>query len=432
LKLPPEKFYYLNPPFPLALLQDSPYLRGKIRNQVHQDFIQDFPQAGDQEAFDFWIRGAQPRGELVPYPRESDFQTKQKSVQRQHLLLKAALQERRKAWMKWKKSYHRGWVKSQQVWRNRIKRWEREEDALNEVLGAGASGGGFWELPEEHWEKVFQVQEFLQEDSGLKELAALLGRLQKSRKKTIQAGEGPHLPSPGREEILGLEPTGNLNHTLPSEWFSLLDPRREMLFYQRWVEGKLLGYHYGLYQGESAGEKAGPFLVCFDTSGSMRGKPELMAKAFVSALVRIAQKDQRAVYLINFSQQTRSHVVEHSPEGKRRLLEFLQFSFASGTDLNPALAEALRLLRTQGWEKSDLVVVSDFSIPKIQKDLAEAFFDLHQRQGNRHYCLTTSGKPFRDRLNFFDQHWAFNLDPRKPLGIFQLLGKDQGRKAIWF
>jgi uncharacterized protein with von Willebrand factor type A (vWA) domain len=432
LKLPPEKFYYQNPPFPPELLQDSTYLRGKIRNQVHQDFIQDFPQAGDQEAFNFWVRGAQPRGELVPYPRESDFQTKQKSVQRQHLLLKAAFQERRKAWMKWKKAYHRGWGKSQQIWRNRIKRWEREEDALNEVLGAGASGGGFWELPEEHWEKVFQVQEFLQEDSGLKELAALLGRLQKSRKKTIQAGEGPHHPSPGREEILGLEPTGNLNHTLPSEWFSLLDPRREMLFYQRWVEGKLLGYHYGLYQGESAGEKAGPFLVCFDTSGSMRGKPELMAKAFVSALVRIAQKDQRAVYLINFSQQTRSHVVEHSPEGQRRLLEFLQFSFASGTDLNPALAEALRLLRTQGWEKSDLVVVSDFSIPKIQKDLAEDFFDLHQRQGNRHYCLTTSGKPFRDRLNFFDQHWAFNLDPRKPLGIFQLLGKDEGRKAIWF
>jgi hypothetical protein len=254
-----EAFFYANPPFPQELLTPSPYLNGKIKNQVKLDFISDFPQASDGAEYDFWIRGKELQRVLTDYPSEGSLEDKKQYLIREKTIRKQTHNERQNGWKKWKKTFHQNWASARETWRARIKRWEKEEEALDAVLGAGASGGGFWELPEEYWENLFLVQDFLNHDSGLKELAALLGRRQSSRQKTIRAGEGPHLPRPGREEILGLEPTGNLSQALPTEWFSLLDPQREMIFYQRWIEGKLLGYQYGIYQGESTGEEAGPF-----------------------------------------------------------------------------------------------------------------------------------------------------------------------------
>ena len=48
-------------------------------------------------------------------------------------------------------------------------------------------------------------------------------------------------------------------------------------------------------------EDVGPFIVCIDASGSMRGFPEQCAKAIAFALMQIALAEERDCYVIIFS-----------------------------------------------------------------------------------------------------------------------------------
>ena len=45
------------------------------------------------------------------------------------------------------------------------------------------------------------------------------------------------------------------------------------------------------------------------------------------------------------------------------LVDFLQRRFDGGTDARPAFAEALMMLRTHGWQRADVVMISDFEMP---------------------------------------------------------------------
>ena len=48
-------------------------------------------------------------------------------------------------------------------------------------------------------------------------------------------------------------------------------------------------------------EPKGPIIVCVDTSGSMQGTPENIAKTVTFALSKIAIEEERKCYLISFS-----------------------------------------------------------------------------------------------------------------------------------
>ena len=109
----------------------------------------------------------------------------------------------------------------------------------------------------------------------------------------------------------------------------------------------------------------GPIIICLDTSGSMHGEPEHIAKSTVLEALKIAHREQRPCHLFSFSgpSQVTLHELDLSQGGLIELLKFLRHSFHGGTDITHALQLALRKQETGDWEKADILLVSDGRFP---------------------------------------------------------------------
>ncbi|EWS57197.1 VWA domain protein interacting with AAA ATPase [Methylibium sp. T29-B] len=102
-------------------------------------------------------------------------------------------------------------------------------------------------------------------------------------------------------------------------------------------------------------------LVCIDTSGSMRGAPEQLAKAVVLQAARTAHRERRACQLIAFggAGELLTHELALTPAGLDALLDFIGQAFDGGTDLAAPLAHAVAAVHSARWQQADLLLVSD-------------------------------------------------------------------------
>jgi len=109
----------------------------------------------------------------------------------------------------------------------------------------------------------------------------------------------------------------------------------------------------------------GPIMVCLDTSASMHGEPETLAKAVCLEVLRLANQERRDCLLFAFSgpEQVLEMTLSFSPGGLRELIGFLRQSFAGGTDIAGPLRLALRRSRQQHWQRADLLLISDGRFP---------------------------------------------------------------------
>jgi len=159
---------------------------------------------------------------------------------------------------------------------------------------------------------------------------------------------------------------------LPAEAALLADESMELLFYKKFTEKKLQTFEYqakvlsyeeeeikSKRQKEKEGKK-GPFIICVDTSGSMHGTLETVAKTLCFALLKMAVKDNRKCYLISFSTAIETLNLTDLKNNLDKLIEFLSMSFNGGTDAVPAMREAIRILETEDYKKADVIMVSDF------------------------------------------------------------------------
>lgn len=105
----------------------------------------------------------------------------------------------------------------------------------------------------------------------------------------------------------------------------------------------------------------GPFIVCVDTSGSMKGAPERLAKAVLLEAARTAHREQRACRLIAFGGP--GEIVEWSlgldASGLDALLAFIGQSFDGGTDIAAPIERALDAVHEGAWQEADVLLVSD-------------------------------------------------------------------------
>ena len=105
----------------------------------------------------------------------------------------------------------------------------------------------------------------------------------------------------------------------------------------------------------------GPLIVCLDTSGSMQGAPENVAKACVLQALRSAHAGQRRCRLLAFGGP--SELLERDltldATGLEHLLDLMGQSFDGGTDVQTPIERAIALVQTAGWHEADLLVVSD-------------------------------------------------------------------------
>lgn len=117
-------------------------------------------------------------------------------------------------------------------------------------------------------------------------------------------------------------------------------------------------------------------LICVDTSGSMQGGAEAVAKAVVLEAVRCAHAEGRACHVFAFGGA--DEVVEMAlgvdVQGVQRLARFLGQRFGGGTDICAPLERALARLEEAEWQRADLLIASDgeFGATPVLADRVDA------------------------------------------------------------
>ena len=271
----------------------------------------------------------------------------------------------------------------------------------------------------ERWAK------YLAEDKGIRALCELLGKIRQielsetiERVRSVASIKTSILDINSREEIIGIRLGRDLEHVLPSELALLADPDTALLFDLKYVESSLMCFDMqgmqNIHRHEETeeersikeAEKRGPMVICIDTSGSMNGMPETVAKAVALFLATKAREQKRPCYLINFS--TSIDTLDLSADvGMEALLHFLGMSFHGGTDVAPALEHALDTMEQDAYRNADLLVVSDFIMSGLPEDL---FTRIEKRRldGNRFHSLVVGNCYMTQRLkSLFDNEWVF-------------------------
>jgi uncharacterized protein with von Willebrand factor type A (vWA) domain len=148
-------------------------------------------------------------------------------------------------------------------------------------------------------------------------------------------------------------------------------------------------------------------ILCIDTSGSMHGRPETIAKAVSLFLATKAREADRPCYLINFS--TGITTLDLSGKGGlASLTSFLSKSFGGGTDVAPALLHTLDVMKEDAYKKADVLVISDFIMGSLPEDILSGI-EAQREEGSQFYSLVVGSCFMSNRLKtLFDYEWVYN------------------------
>ncbi|MBP6898681.1 MAG: VWA domain-containing protein [Burkholderiaceae bacterium] len=246
-------------------------------------------------------------------------------------------------------------------------------------------------LARREWAEARRLADVLQQ---LPELVALIRRLGRERRAVAPAPAPPQArPGPRREqglawistvlpeapgELRGIRLTGRIEQMLGSEAAMLRHPLLHRLWHARFAEGRLLGYDSQAVLSEPRPDPSrppraepaptppqalerGPVILCLDTSGSMRGAPETLAKAVALQALRTAHAEGRGCRVIAFggADEVLERELALSADGLDALLDLLGQSFDGGTDVQAPIERAIELVHQARWASADLLIVSD-------------------------------------------------------------------------
>ena len=292
-----------------------------------------------------------------------------------------------------------------------------------------------WDLLEGEWDRIdWQGLEdaaaTLAGEPTLQRLAEMLGRSEHAEQElteetweVITERRSLEVEALGRSEIEGVTLGSSVESIIPAERALLADPDTELVFSKRFADDELLSFDYRSAREVEHTDRTvevrsrrrplerGPIIACVDTSGSMTGRPERVAKAITLALTRIAAAGRRPCYLIAFSTAITTLNLGDLT-GLPALTDFLGHSFHGGTDLRPALEETLQVLETQRYRRADVLVVSDFRVPKLLERQTRRISSAQADLGVLFHSLTVADGAPVDPLHIFDFHWHYDTSRR--------------------
>ncbi len=287
-------------------------------------------------------------------------------------------------------------------WAEQARAWAEIADIFGDLallLGRG------WDLTQgvlrrTGWRDLLRLRELIESLPQLREVVRCLGRLESASEEDVSVAEtifGPvtRLEEEVREvrvpgvpgETRGIERSDEIARMLPSEAALLAHPVLSRLWHARRAERALLTYRFEGIELESemverSRQEArdvrrpklerGPIIAVIDTSGSMHGVPEQVAKAIVLEAARTAHAERRPCLLYTYSGpgQVKEQTLELSAEGLGALLDFLGFSFGGGSDPTDVLRHVIERLQEPGWAKADVLIASDGEWPSSQAMIA--------------------------------------------------------------
>ncbi|MBK9285062.1 MAG: VWA domain-containing protein, partial [Sphingobacteriaceae bacterium] len=295
--------------------------------------------------------------------------------------------------------------------------------------------GRLWDLSSGDWtdsgiDVLIEYARMLENNHSLENFVDSLGRMRKAeieyeeeiRKKIVYVSY--YKPDPAfKEEVVGVTEGKDLNRLLPSE-LALLDEDLETIFFKKYIEGRLQNFEYSSkfldYKAETIEErikkqkenKKGPFILCVDTSASMNGTPEVIAKTLSFAFLKRAVEEDRKCYLISFSTKIETLELTSFKTSFKNVISFLQMSFQGGTDSTPALEHSLKMLKEENYKKADVVMISDFVMDKIPNDTEQKIIDA-QKDKTRFHSLLIGSSQNEETIKIFNTNWVYDANDPK-------------------
>lgn len=195
----------------------------------------------------------------------------------------------------------------------------------------------------------------------------------------------------GKSEIHSVTQSNDIYHLLPFELAKFNNPIMKRKFYADLIEGKLLTYEL---QGKNWSDgppkkRKGPVVALIDTSGSMHGTPELMAKAIILAIAKKMLKEERDVRVILFASTDQTHTIDLTSKNRmaEEFLDFLGLSFSGGNDSNTPLIEGMKSLEEDRFKGADLLFITDGIWPSPDKEVIERWNMLKKEKDARIFTL---------------------------------------------
>ncbi|MBI2875240.1 MAG: hypothetical protein HYY09_09125, partial [Firmicutes bacterium] len=222
-------------------------------------------------------------------------------------------------------------------------------------------------------ERITLAEEILR-NPDFRKLARLMGRM-----KRIALASRPRCTKGVPGGVIDVETGQDLAVILPSELMDLPHPVRSRDFHRRFLERKLL--QYGQEGKENLGR--GPLVICLDSSGSMRGETDLLAKAVTLALVELARRERRNCAVILFSHPSHGLEGQWSHPGIRTfhfgkqtgpalITEMATAFLDGGTAFGPPLEETIRVLRSdehRHLKGADTIFITDGAAALLSEPL---------------------------------------------------------------
>lgn len=239
------------------------------------------------------------------------------------------------------------------------------------------------------WLDLVKLNAIVEKVPELKEVINTLGRMKVTEEDPVleviteRIRQNAIVDTPVVTPLAPMETTGvtrsaDINRMLPQESAMLGHPVLKSLWHARRAEEALCTYAVEgtldmalegeieveqdkELEGTSQNKNMGPMIVCLDTSGSMRGLPENIAKAIVLECLKVAtqQKRQCLVYIFGGPGEIAEFELEASANGIQKIISFLSMSFSGGTDVDGPLNKALDHCKKNDWQKADIMLVSD-------------------------------------------------------------------------
>jgi hypothetical protein len=294
-------------------------------------------------------------------------------------------------------------------------------------------------LSSREWAEARRIGELLAQLGALTAFIDGIGRSQvlATLPPAEQAAPAPQAPRPRvavavtthlvdqPSEVRGVKRSGQLARMLASEAALVRHPLLRRLWRARFAERQLLTYEdeavltqwrlqpdlqrvaASALHPQPLGR--GPMLVCLDTSGSMRGAPENVAKAGVLQALRSAHAARRACRLLAFggTGELLEQDLALTTDGLSRLLDLMGQGFDGGTDVQTPLERAVALADTDpAFAQADILIVSDgeFGVTPATLDMLR---DCKARRGLRVHGILIGDRETIGLLEVCDQiHWV--------------------------
>jgi len=243
------------------------------------------------------------------------------------------------------------------------------------------------------WQEMLRIRKLLESLAGLTRVIRKLGRARQTdefdpysyvqvqvlEKITTLAPKARQVRVPDMPaETRGVKRSGRIERMLAAEAVLLPHPKLRLVWFARHAERILMTYQDHDVVSETVLQESpawrpttvrkpdhrlemGPMIICVDTSGSMRGPAEDVAKACVLEAMRTAHVQRRGCHAFAFSGP--GEIVERElrvdAQGIGDAIDFLTQSFHGGTEVSEPLDRAVARVREEAWQFADLLIATD-------------------------------------------------------------------------